>query len=496
MKTTTCLFSAALSLLMLLGLLAACGEEKNEAVITPAITTAAPAPGESSPETTLPEETGYPGPVIENVNFNGKIIRVMSLEENEEFPYNEIRYGENSGDVLNDAIFKRNAQITEKYGIILDTTQVSTSKSLSTFTNAINAGNNDFHFASTRICDIMSLASQGMLADVADLPYLDLDAPWYYQNLREKLSIGGEEYLLASYLNMRIFDTLTITAYNKKMAEQFEIEDLNQLVLDGKWTFARMKELCTNVGADLNNDGKFDGNDRYGIVAHSGHFLSFFCGMNGTFIEKNSEDYPVYVGITERNETLLSEIASLLHSQPMGKTGSSDSLRYDPDPFFINNQLFDPHLIYGMRALSEWGVEYGIIPMPKADEAQETYSSITHCKLASVVGIPENNYEMDMTCAILAELMYRSYEIIYPAHIEKTMQLRFAPDEVSTAMLKTIFNSATIDLSMAMNLSCDSTLRTMGNVGISNFAVAFNGIKKQCETGVQNYIKGFTDKKN
>ncbi len=477
-------------LMLLIGFVSCTGGDTN----TPADTTTAPNqqnPVPDSDETTEPAETKYPGPQITE-NLSGWTFRALSSEADDSFAYNELIYTDDSGDVINDAIFRRNAQITEKYGVIFEFVQDQKSKMKTMFTNAINAGNDDYHFASISLKDMMSIAATGNLAEVSELPYLDLDAPWYYQRIRESLSIGGREYTLAGYFNMRIFNTLYYVGYNKNLAEKYEIGDLTQLAIDGKWTLDKMYAYSSKVGADLNQDGKIDGEDQIGMHGHSGYVLSFFVGMDGSFVAKNSDDLPVYEGLSERNEQLLSKIVTMLYDEPACKTGDSKMIAYDPDPFMVDRQLFDATLLYAMPGYTTEGVNFGVLPYPKASEAQEGYRSMIHANHSSLGGIPVNNTEMDKTAAVVAELMNQSYQFIYPAHIEKIMMFRFAPDEQSTSILKLLFDSLCVEMSTALNMKCDTMLRTMANNHLSNFASAFAGIKKADETTIENYIKGFT----
>ncbi len=485
-------FTAILLILATLAaLLSACGTDQPVTADTTVAPIDTAQPSDSASAETEPGETTYPGPVIEE-DYSGKTLRVLTNEKNTDFPFNEVVYDDEAGDIINDAIFKRNAQITEKYGVTIEATEVSTGTGMKTFTNAINAGNDDFHFATIRICDIMSAAQQGFLADVAELPYLDLDAPWYYQNMRRQLSIGEREYLLIGYFNMRVFETLSYMAYNKPMVEKFSLPDLNRMALDGKWTIEKMYELSKQVTVDVDQDGKLTGYDQMGIISHSGYILTFFVGMGGSFVEKDADDLPIYVGLSEKNNNILTTITDFLYDQSASIHGLVEATRFDVNPFALNQQLFAPMLVYGMRSLADQGVDYGIIPFPKADEQQENYVSPTHSKLGTAVGIPNNNSEIDFTAAMVAELMHHSYEIIYPAHIERAMELRYSPDEDSTEMLKLLFSSICIEMSTALNLTPDTQLRTLGGLKMNNFAAVFKSIEKANTTLVNNYVKAFT----
>ncbi len=482
--------------LMLLSVLAACGGETTPPA---SVTTASPvdttAPTESGDASTEPTETEYPAPQIAAVDYSGKSIRILANEPvTTSFNYSEIEYTDEMGDVVNDAIFKRNAQITEKYKITIETTYASTGGGPAALTKAINAGNDDFHFASIRIRDIMSHAAQGLMTNIDDAAPIDLDAPWYYQQLQDALSIGGEDYMLTGYLNMRIFDSAPALYYNKAVVDKHQLENFYDLVFSGDWTLDKFFEICAKVGNDVNNDGKIDITDEVGLTAHPGGILNFVVGANADFVTKDANDIPVYSGITERNEAVLNKILTNLYTAP-----ASLHMEYAQfngqftTGFNENRSLFLLNCLYEMQFLAANGTDFGVLPLPKADKAQEGYRIHTHSSLGTAIGIPFNNTELDMTAKILEDMMYLSYKYIYPAHIEKTMQLRYATDEESTEILKLMFNSLCIEMSTALGLTCDSHLRTLGNIHSTGIVPVFKTTFNQNTASVDKYVSGFTE---
>ncbi|MBR7185388.1 MAG: extracellular solute-binding protein [Clostridia bacterium] len=488
--------AALLALLMLLPTLAACGDKTpgNTPVNTPNTTATPTVSDTTAPVETEPAETEYPAPQIEAVDYTGKELRILVNEPRAEFNYDEAVYTENSGDVINDAIFKRNTQIMDKYGLKILSTGASTGAGLKTFTNAINAGTNDFHFGSIRICDIMSLAASGMMSNIADLNYIDIEAPWYYQTLQDALSIGGEDYLLTGYFNMRIFDSAPGLYYNKDMADKHQIASMEDMVFDGTWTLDKFFEICSQVGNDINQDGIIDETDEVGLTAHPGGILNFVVGADADFVRKNSDDIPVYIGVDEKNEGTLSKILTNLYTAPASLHKEYAKFTSFTGGFNEGRSLFLLNCLYEMPNLAANGTKFGVLPMPKANEAQENYRIHTHSKLGTAIGVPNNNTELEMTTAVLEDMMYLSYKYIYPAHIEKTMQYRYAADSNATEILKIMFNSLCIEMSTALNLTCDSELRKLGNVHSTDIASTYAASAEKNKKTIETYVASFTNK--
>ena len=488
MKATR-LLAILLASLTLCTPLTGCG--KDPAASTD--TTAAPVSAETTaPAETEPAETEYPAPQID-ADFKGQTISILSFEPRAEFNYCEISYGDNTGDVINDAIFKRNNQIIEKYGIEIKNTQMAQNKSTAqTFNNAILADTNEFHFGVLRIADVMASASNGYLVNLADCSYIDPDAPWYYQNLRKELSIGGQEYILTGYLNMRIFDSVGSIFYNKDVVEKYQLGNLNQLVFDGEWTLDKFAELCAKVGNDLNNDGKIDETDEVGMISHPGGILNFFVGAGGAFVAKDAEDIPQYIGIDDRNSDLLNKVLNILYSEPGSLHQIYSAYKNYNSAFNEDRALFLNNCLYAMLELAAVSPDFGVLPPPKYDASQQYYAVHTHSNLGTAIGIPNNNRDMDMTCAIVEEMMYWSYKYIYPAHVEKTMQIRYASDEESTRILELMFDSICLEMSTALSLKCDTNLRNLGNVHSFDIVSTFKSTEEADRKKIETYVNAFT----
>ena len=491
------LISLTLALLMLFTAIAC---SQGDPVVDSPDTTAAPK--EETPvitteaETTVPNVDGFPIPQIPAADYSGfsdGTFDVLGLEEANFYPYNEFAIEEQTGDLVKDAIFKRNRLIKEKYNIdIVFHPTKEHSTGLQALQTAVLADSDEYQASAISLYQMMTSARTGMLYNLSDIPYIDTSAPWYYQSIQDSLSIGGEEFLMTSYLNMRIYDSSVLMYYSHKIAENLQLGDLDQLALDGKWTWEKLKQYCAMFGRDVDNDGKYGEADEVGLIAHNGYILSFFNGMGGRFVQKNNEDIPVYVGIDEKNEKLLSELLPFLFTEPDSLHGASSDLPFYATTFVEDRALFTAGNVFYQRDLSGRGADdYGVLPFPKADETQDRYYVHTHSSSASALGVPTPNKDIAPIGAILADLIYLSYEHIYPAHIEKTQHYRYATDANATKILQLTFNSLCLELSTALNLSMDTTLRALGQRKISTFASYFDAKKSADMALIDKYVENF-----
>jgi len=444
-------------------------------------------------ETTIPNVDDYPIPQIPAKDYDGAIFHILGLGVGPFFPYREFSYDENSADVINDAVFKRNMTLKEKYNLeIMQEDTAEHSPGLLQFQQAVLAGSNEYQAASFSLYLMMIAAQNAQLVNLAELPYIDTSAPWYYRNIQKSLSIGGQEYLMTSYANMRIYDSSVLMYYNRNVAKELRLTGLEQTALDGKWTWDRFREYCTLYGQDLDSNGMIDERDRVGLIAHNGYILAFFVGMGGCFVEKNEENLPVYIGINEKNEKILSQLLTFLFTEPDSRHGESGKMTGYADQFVENRALFTAGNVYYQRTLLGAGADFGVLPYPKADEDQTDYYVHTHYSMSAALGVPITADDLTMCGSVLSDLIYLSYAYIYPAHVEKTMQYRYAADEAATKVLQMTFDSLTVELSTALNLRCDTTLRQLGARRMTQFVSSFEAIKSVSEETVRKYAENFS----
>jgi len=94
--------------------------------------------------------------------------------------------------------------------------------------------------------------------------------------------------------------------------------------------------------------------------------------------------------------------------------------------------------------LREMKDDYGIVPMPKYDEAQDAYYTIADDNYSQVM-IPVNAGDLELCGAFLEIMSAESYKFITPAYFETTMKDKYLRDENSIKMLDLIVEGAYYD---------------------------------------------------
>lgn len=89
--------------------------------------------------------------------------------------------------------------------------------------------------------------------------------------------------------------------------------------------------------------------------------------------------------------------------------------------------------------------DFGIIPIPKIEESQETYHSMLQSNNATSYSIPISVSDPDRSALILEALAEESVDTLTPAYYENTLKRKASRDSESADMLDLIFANRIID---------------------------------------------------
>ena len=155
-----------------------------------------------------------------------------------------------------------------------------------------------------------------------------------------------------------------------------------------------------------------------------------------------------------------------------------------PGNYSIGSKMFteDRVLFYGevlsyVINLREMETPFGVLPIPKYDDAQEDY--ITYCESnASAVGIPMMTTEPDKVTAVLEALAIQSYLNLTPAYYDISLQRKYARDDESAEMLDIALAHRVYDIGrIYSSLGIKYVFGDLARAGSTDFASAW--AKKQ-----------------
>ncbi len=351
------------------------------------------------------------------------------------------------GDTLNDALYRRNSKIAEKYHIELSETEVDFTDT-APVKNAVIAGDDIYDLVMLTCPDALSWWKEGLLIPFDDVPHINLEKGYWDKSINDSLSIGGIQYIAEGAFNLDIYDLTFCLLFNKTLCAQYDLPDLYQAVSEGAWTYDMMKTTMQTVVADINGDGTMNDADRWGYTAHPKMVApGFWIGGGVTSISKDKDDIP-YISMKEESfVNVWNRIFDVIHESDAAFLTHGDEKDIPTECRLIfeeDRSLYMDMSFFYINAMRDMETDFGIIPYPKYDAAQTDYHARVCYYFPTV--IPTTNNDLDKTGYLLEILNYESYHSVIPAYYDVALKTKNARDEESAAMLDLIFDSRVIDI--------------------------------------------------
>jgi len=347
---------------------------------------------------------------------------------------------ESTGEVMNDAIYDRMIAVEEALGVNIEKISGGDIKGVISAVRKSNRAQDDAYQMVLTHCieGVSTLTTGGMLQDLRQLKYVDLDAEWWNRSAMENLALG-EELLWA--VNDFMLDDPNVIYFNKGMIDEYQLENPYELVKSGKWTLDKFIEMAKAVSQD-NGDGTWDINDKYGFATELDWEMVSIYPACGIFTTEVTEDG---IGLALNSEKTLSVIEKIV-----ALVGDSCTYSWGvgaPEQLLITsgNCLFTLRTLQYAANYRDSDVEFGILPVFKYDEAQENYQSLNWSGLMCVMNSISNP---DMVGAVIELLAFYSNETTIPAYYDKALAYKSARDEESIEMLNIIFDTTVYDIGM------------------------------------------------
>ncbi|MBE6612936.1 MAG: hypothetical protein E7632_10635 [Ruminococcaceae bacterium] len=362
-------------------------------------------------------------------------------------------YAEQTGDVVDEAVYARNLWIEETLNIKWnpiqgeDTTKATADKLWPT----ILAGEDYCDLAAVHQGYTVRHVAEGYFTNMADAPYINWEMPWWNLEYMNELAVGDTtRYFLMGDISLMRIKSLACVYYNKELCETIygDKDYMYDIVLDGKWTFDKFAEMTAEAYADLNGNTVADKGDRFGSFASAGKSVEHFFYASG--VESTSKNGNGIPELTMNNEKTISfcEKVYKYYNENIGMTWAKDDAFPTEVAAFISGEyLFAPLWFRQADELREMTTDYGIINFPKYDEKAE-YRTLVHDGTTIYI-VPKTSDKKEIVSAVCEAMALYNYKYVTPAYFEVAMKVKYTRDDKSSQILDMIADSAYTDFGYA-----------------------------------------------
>lgn len=387
---------------------------------------------------------------------------------------------EETADIVNDAIYRRNRAIEDRLNVTI-TPLTYEGNGWDVFvglvTSTVMAGSDDFDAVTGNMWWAATLSLNGMLYNLYDAPYLELDAPWWATDYINGLAYKDNIYWLTgpittSWTDQKMCNFVNLDLWNTLYPD----EDIYDIVNAGQWTLDRLNQYITEVYQDLNGSGSPDAGDRFGFINESDLMVEMFAYAAGVkvapFNEEGvptltfTEDASALIAFWDRMYPIRTHQYCLQLSTAAGNTNVQSM-----ENFMEGNILFAPGFLFNTsQHLRDMEDDYGVLPMPKQDEAQETYISVSKDSI-SIYGLPKTVSEggRDAVLAVLEAAAAEGYNTVTPVYFENALKNKYLRDERSIDIINMMSENPVSDFgAQYLDLGFHSFMRNLKSASVTS----------------------------
>lgn len=405
---------------------------------------------ENSTDTTSETETELHDDLPDGLDFGGAEIGICSSKG---VVYNGnldvAEYDENSSS-LDQAIYNRNRDVEERLHIkITEFLAAGADEAKKTFVNTVTAGDDAYQILHQADRTVFNLGLQGYMLDLnVDIPYVDLNKPYWQKDGNEVLGMIGKQYGAFTELSLRPYDYTHLLVFNQDLIKEYNLANPHDYWRNNDWTFDHFGELITAVHDDLDGNGKFDENDRYGYHDRAGFLYPLMYTAAGlkTVIE-DKDGKPVFnMPGNEDFQTIYDWCTRVFYDeQAYYKQNAGNDFFIQSPMFQENKMLFSDMTFFNVGVMREMVSDFGIIVFPKYTAEQDRYYSWVEGG-AGCVGVAVTCQNREAVGAALEALSCASMRDVIPIYYENNLKSKYSRDEISTQMFDEIQASRSFDL--------------------------------------------------
>lgn len=402
----------------------------------------------NSSETADTTETNVEKNIYEELgemDLNGRTYMIL---DSNQYPSIHINIPADTltGDTVNDALYQRGIDVSEKFGVDIQYIQTpDVSEGAGMLRNSVWAGDQDYQLIIAQISGgtaLGTLATDGVLANLCDISDLSLDQKWWSSLMYKSLKYNDTMYYTSGDISPSMYQMPACIYLNKKLLNDYGITtDYYQMVRDGKWTIDELTALAKDRDIDVNADNIMHTNDDFFGFVHQTNATTMMvmlvgCGLK--LSENTADGIEIHLD-TEYAYNVYDKISAL-------KRAVKFDTQYDTinKAFFTDRAIAMQHFVASTSMLRDMESDYMVLPMAKYDEMQENYYSLCNPWCDAFIGVPLNaDYEFVGT--ITEALARYSYIYIRPEALETNLQHKYLRDEESIEMLNIIYDSTYLD---------------------------------------------------
>ncbi|MBE6650508.1 MAG: hypothetical protein E7613_04260 [Ruminococcaceae bacterium] len=439
MKRTLSLLLVFALLLSVLVMAVSCGSNEEEKKTSDKKTSGTVTPaGEGD---IFAERAAIADELPEN-DFGGRKFRIAGHRTDEYFIKEEDR---NKGNLIADAKYSRNKSVEDRFNCEIEVAYQAIYYDVQSWVEKnVLSGADEFDLFCSHSASAGTTVLKNIFLNWYDIPHIDFSKPWWAASCATDLTYDGKCILAISDFNYTATSGATCLVFNKNLANSYDMGNLYEIVLNGDWTFDYFYNLVKDIYIDQDGSGDKSDGDFFGFAQS----YSYGCGINpwlwafdNPTVTKNEEGIPTLSVKTDKINNIVKSIYDMVFNTTGVHYVHNNEDRQGMDLFLAKQAVFSIASIgsptgEGLRNFED---EYGLLPLPKWDENQTNYYTMSPGE-HTVLAVPKTVKDVEFVGTVIEALSAESYKQVTPTLYEIALKTRYLRDNESKEILDIIID--------------------------------------------------------
>ncbi len=397
---------------------------------------------------------------------------------------------EETGDLVNDAIFQRNLAIEEAYNLNFTMVEAEPNVGADMIKNFVLSGDTTYQFyQATQHNGLDAMILDNYFIDWTQMDAIKFDRPYWNTKGVKNINFGGKIYTIGGDLNLTTYNSTNCILFNKKLFDDLGIDYPYQDVYDKTWTVDKFIAIVKQGYKDLNGDTEWNhATDRVGFSGWGYEMLpGLYMGLGGKTLVNDENNMPVLAMDNENTVKIIDKIIEVFDGTNAWVNQEDSS--FHNNAFNEGRLLMRDAMITGLSQNRDSDFDIGLLPYPMLDEAQGEYYSRA-ANIAHLSYIPTTNTDLQNTGIILEGMSIWSYNTVRPTYYDVTLSLKEAADEETIDMVDIVLGSSTYLYEGFMTVAkLNGFIKAKTNTFSSWYAGQKRGFEKQVQKIAKFYSK-------
>lgn len=383
------------------------------------------------------EDDGLPDVTYDNYKFR-VLVRKSAVHQA------DFKVSSSSENLVDQAVYNRNRNVQERFQVEIEPIESSDANSLAEV-SIVQAGEDAYDLICVFGRYFGSYSLSGLCVNWYDLPYVNMEANWWHQGIRETFTFANKVFAMTGDISHMSTASAYALIFNKDIFDENNIAYPYDDVRNGTWTFEKFAQIARTCAKDLTGDGNIElSGDQmgYATLGWGGPYDAFF-STGSRMVSTSAVGDPI---ITYANEKAYDGLTKFFNfAKESGQWLDPNDANTELEAAVIAGKvtMMDRPLqkIESYRAV-KWN--YGIVPFPKMDESVESYAANT-AGSNNLLLIPITSKDLERSSVIIEALCQEGSKVVIPVYYDNIISLRTSQTVDDLEMLGIISKARVYD---------------------------------------------------